>query len=415
MKPRSSSTLVFSRPIFSVFGLRPTATSSFSASRTSCLPSLVGQRELDAFAGLLDVLGARAGLDADLLLLEVALQFLRDVLVFHRHDARQHFDDRHVRAEALEDRRELDAHRARADDRQALGDGGEIQDLDVGQDELGVGLQAGKHAGLGAGRDDDVLCLQRLDAGIGLDFHLAAALEGGEARDALDLGALQQEFDAFGVLGDDPVLALLHFGIVEARVFAVDAVLVGVFEMLPDIGGVEQGLGGNAAHQEAGPAEFGLLFDERGLESVLAGADGCGVAAGTTPDHYQIVRHFFYSTYVTGAEAGASTFIDEKAATNCDAGLRVRIRTDRRQDGARNRRPARRRRFPIASITIEGNRNFTREQILAISKLRVGEMASKADFEAARDRLVACGAFETVSYRYVACREGRRNGGNASR
>ena len=32
MKPRSSSTLVFSRPILSVFGLRPTATSSFSNS-----------------------------------------------------------------------------------------------------------------------------------------------------------------------------------------------------------------------------------------------------------------------------------------------------------------------------------------------------------------------------------------------
>ena len=41
MKPRSSSTFVFSRPMFSVFGLRPTATSSFSASSSSCLPSLV--------------------------------------------------------------------------------------------------------------------------------------------------------------------------------------------------------------------------------------------------------------------------------------------------------------------------------------------------------------------------------------
>ena len=38
MKPRSSSTLVPSRPIFSVLGLRPTAISSFSASMVSCLP-----------------------------------------------------------------------------------------------------------------------------------------------------------------------------------------------------------------------------------------------------------------------------------------------------------------------------------------------------------------------------------------
>ncbi len=62
--------------------------------------------------------------------------------------------------------------------------------------------------------------------------------------------------------------------------------------------------------------------------------------------------------------------------------------------------------FPIASLTIEGNRNFTREQVLAIARLKVGQTASKADFEAARDRLVACGAFESVSYRYTATPKG---------
>src|SRR5207302_865742 len=40
-RPRSSSTFVFSSPMRSVFGLRPTATSSFSASSVSCLPSFV--------------------------------------------------------------------------------------------------------------------------------------------------------------------------------------------------------------------------------------------------------------------------------------------------------------------------------------------------------------------------------------
>jgi outer membrane protein insertion porin family len=56
--------------------------------------------------------------------------------------------------------------------------------------------------------------------------------------------------------------------------------------------------------------------------------------------------------------------------------------------------------FPIASLSVEGNRAFTREQVLAVAGLRVGQMAGKGDFEAARDRLVACGAFENVSYRY---------------
>jgi outer membrane protein assembly factor BamA len=62
--------------------------------------------------------------------------------------------------------------------------------------------------------------------------------------------------------------------------------------------------------------------------------------------------------------------------------------------------------FTIASLNIEGNRNFTREQILAIARLKPGQAASKADFEAARDRLVACGAFENVSYRYSASPKG---------
>jgi outer membrane protein assembly factor BamA len=50
---------------------------------------------------------------------------------------------------------------------------------------------------------------------------------------------------------------------------------------------------------------------------------------------------------------------------------------------------------------VEGNRAFTRDQILAVAALRVGQTAGKAEFDAARDRLVATGAFEKVSYKFV--------------
>ena len=102
------------------------------------------------------------------------------------------------------------------------------------------------------------------------------------------------------MLGDDAVLAILDLGIIQARILAVDAFLVGMDEALPDVGGLQQGLGGDAAHQQAGASQPGLLFDERGFQSVLAGAYGCGVAAGTAPDHDKVVRHFFHSTRVTG-------------------------------------------------------------------------------------------------------------------
>src|SRR5436190_1680834 len=64
-----------------------------------------------ALSGLLNVVGLRAGLDADLLLLEDALQLLGDVFILHGHDARQHLNNGDIGAEAFEDGRELHAHR----------------------------------------------------------------------------------------------------------------------------------------------------------------------------------------------------------------------------------------------------------------------------------------------------------------
>src|ERR1019366_9549553 len=183
------------------------------------------------------------------------------------------------------------------------GNGREVEDLDIGEDEIGVGREAGQHAGLRTGGDDDVSGFERLDPGIRLHFNLAVALERGIAGDALDLGAFEQHGDAARVLGDNAILARLHLGVIEARVLALDAFLIRVDEALPDIGGVEQGFGGNAPHQEAGAAQPSLFFDERRLETVLAGANGRGVAARAAPDNNQIVGHFFHSTYVTSTGA----------------------------------------------------------------------------------------------------------------
>jgi len=71
---------------------------------------------------------------------------------------------------------------------------------------------------------------------------------------------------------------------------------------------------------------------------------------------------------------------------------------------ARTGAPAR---WPIASISIEGNHLFTREQVLAVAGLRVGQVAGRADFEAARDRLLASGGFETVGYKFVQSPDGK--------
>ncbi len=57
-------------------------------------------------------------------------------------------------------------------------------------------------------------------------------------------------------------------------------------------------------------------------------------------------------------------------------------------------------RWAIDRLTVEGNRIFTRDQVLAVAGLKRGQMAGKAEFEAAVDRLTASGAFETVGYKF---------------
>jgi outer membrane protein assembly factor BamA len=58
-------------------------------------------------------------------------------------------------------------------------------------------------------------------------------------------------------------------------------------------------------------------------------------------------------------------------------------------------------RWPIESLKVEGNHNYTREQVLAIAALKVGQVVGRTEFDAARDRLIASGAFDTVSYQFA--------------
>lgn len=56
--------------------------------------------------------------------------------------------------------------------------------------------------------------------------------------------------------------------------------------------------------------------------------------------------------------------------------------------------------WPIERLVVEGNHAYTKDQILAVAGLKVGQMAGKAEFDAAQQRLVASGAFEKVDYRF---------------
>lgn len=61
--------------------------------------------------------------------------------------------------------------------------------------------------------------------------------------------------------------------------------------------------------------------------------------------------------------------------------------------------------WPIQHLSVEGNHNFTAEQILAVAGLRVGQMAGKSEFEAARERLLDTGAFDRTGYRFAPAKD----------
>ena len=89
------------------------------------------------------------------------------------------------------------------------------------------------------------------------------------------------------------VLALLDRGPVElARVDALDAEFLGVFQMVPKLGVEQQRLGRNAADVQAGAAEERVFFDERSLKAVLAGADGGGVSGRSAADDGDVIDGF---------------------------------------------------------------------------------------------------------------------------
>lgn len=62
--------------------------------------------------------------------------------------------------------------------------------------------------------------------------------------------------------------------------------------------------------------------------------------------------------------------------------------------------------FPLDSITIEGNRILSVSAITAAAGLKPGQIANGAVFDAARDRLIASGYFDMVSYRYKPAKQG---------
>src|SRR5208283_2534460 len=96
-----------------------------------------------------DVLGTRLAADGDQDFFGI------DFLLFAV-DSDGDGDDRYFGVERAVDRCEFDANGSGADDNKRLRNLFQAEDLDIGENAI-VGLEAGQHAGFGAGGEDDVL------------------------------------------------------------------------------------------------------------------------------------------------------------------------------------------------------------------------------------------------------------------
>ena len=56
--------------------------------------------------------------------------------------------------------------------------------------------------------------------------------------------------------------------------------------------------------------------------------------------------------------------------------------------------------YPLTNLTVHGNKRFTPAEIAEASGLKIGQIVNKDIFDAARARLVASGAFESVGYEF---------------
>ena len=215
-----------------------------------------------------------------------------DLGVLDRQDLRQHLDHGHLGAHRAVERGELDADRAGADHQQRLRHLVRHHRLEIGPDQLLVGLEPRQHARPRAGGDDDVLGLiaararARPSAPRPSDVFtvtLPGASIDGLAPDHRDLVLLHQEADAVVEALRHAARALHHGLRVVADIVGRQPVVLGVLHVVKDFRRAQQRLGRDAAPVQADAAEIGSL-DDRGLEAELRRADRGDIAAGAGAD-----------------------------------------------------------------------------------------------------------------------------------
>ena len=116
-----------------------------------------------------------------------------------------------------------------------------------------------------------------------LGFDHRFALEDG------DLVLLEQELCAPPELVHHRLLALQHRGPIDLHAVGLEAEHTGGANLVRQLGGMEEGLGRNAAPMQAGATDL-LLLDDRDLEPQLGSTDGADISGGAAADDGYVER-----------------------------------------------------------------------------------------------------------------------------
>src|SRR5439155_6345535 len=227
--------------------------------------------------------------EVDPALAELLRELLRGVFVLGRDQPRQHLDDRHLGAEAPEDRRELAADDAAAQDDEPL------RHLGLREQRLGVDAAWRVEAvdrrpeRKRAGRDD-----RRLEGDVFAPFERdrVGVPEAAGALDPLDAVGLEEAGDALRHLVDDLRFPFIRRREIEARSADLDAELgEGVLCLFNRERGLNPRFRWNAADTEARATELGLLLDTHRPGAELTRPDRGGVAARASAENCDVAFH----------------------------------------------------------------------------------------------------------------------------
>ena len=122
-----------------------------------------------------DIFRPRSCFYPDASLLKALFELFGNLFILHRHNARQHFQHRDLRAEPAEDRSKFHTYGTRANNPERGRNFGHIQNLNIRENKIVVRFQSRQHTRFRTSGKNDILRFDGLCALIASHFNPPAA------------------------------------------------------------------------------------------------------------------------------------------------------------------------------------------------------------------------------------------------